>query len=202
MTSRHMIGILVMTTLALSACSVQRSNHAARAQRDLVGISKAQLFRCAGLPDRQEKVGDDEFLPFDNDLLTSGGITIPIIGGGVNFFDSKYCHATAVLRQGRLQALHFAGNASSPLAELDQCGYIIDTCIERLDRVRKDNGEHISAADLDRFTVAAEPEPRQGGKAEAETATPAQADAADKPDQTASAAAKPRRARGRPSPGR
>lgn len=197
MGSQRSVGILLLVAAALAGCSVQRSNHAQRAQTDLVGLSKAQLFRCAGLPDRQERVGDDEFLAYDNDLLTSGGITIPIIGGGVNFFDSKYCHATVVMRQGRLQALHYAGNASSPLAELDQCGYIIDTCIEHLDRVRADSGRPVSAAELDQF--AGTP-PEAPARADAVAPEPKVAEApAEKP---ASAAATPRRARGRPSPGR
>lgn len=196
MGSHRSVGILLLVAAALGSslagCAVQRSNHAARAQDDLVGLSKAQLFRCAGLPDRQERVGDDEFLTYDNDLLTSGGVTMPIVGGGVNFFDSKYCHATVVMRHGRLQALHYAGNASSPLAQLDQCGYIVDTCIEHLDRVRADAGRPVGAAELDQFAdataPAAKPEP-----------TVAAAPADEKP---ASAAATPRRARGRPSPGR
>ena len=100
----------------------------------MVGLSKADLYRCAGLPDKQERIGDDEFLTYQNDLLTSGGIQLPIIGGGVNFFDSKYCHATFTLRGSQITELNYAGNAASTFAPLDQCGYIVDACIERLDK--------------------------------------------------------------------
>ncbi len=117
-----------------AGCAVERSNHAERAQSQMIGMSKAELYRCAGLPDQQERVGDTEFLTYKNDLLTSGGITMPIIGGGVNFFDSKYCHATFLLRDQAISELTFAGNAASMLAPLDQCGYIVDACIERLDK--------------------------------------------------------------------
>ena len=125
-------------TLSLTAlcagCAVERSNHAERAQSQMLGMSKAELYRCAGLPDQQERVGDTEFLTYKNDLLTSGGITMPIIGGGVNFFDSKYCHATFLLHDSKITELTFAGNAASTFAPLDQCGYIIDACIERMDK--------------------------------------------------------------------
>ena len=186
MASRHALGTLVAAALAVSGCAVERSNHADRARSDLIGISKAELFRCAGLPDDTQKVGDDEFLTYRNDLLTSGGITMPIIGGGVNFFDSKYCHATFVIRNGRAQALHYAGNASSPMAELDQCGYIVDTCIEHLDHVRAEAGRPVTAAEL------GAPPPETQTSATPETA----------PDQTAqkpaTAAAKRRHLRAAP----
>ena len=126
---------IVAALVALCAgCAVQRSNHAERAQTAMVGWSKADLYRCAGLPDKQERVGEEEFLTYQNDLLTSGGVTLPIIGGGVNFFDSKYCHATFTLRGAKIAELNFAGNTASTFAPLDQCGYIVEACIARLDR--------------------------------------------------------------------
>ena len=75
--------------------------------------------------------------PYQNDLLTSGGVTLPIVGGGVNFFDSKYCHATFVLKNAKITDLRYAGNAASTFAPFDQCGYIVDACIERLDKARE-----------------------------------------------------------------
>jgi hypothetical protein len=130
--------IAVATAALCVGCAIQRSNHAERAQTDMLGLSKADLYRCAGLPDKQERIDDEEFLTYQNDLLTSGGLTMPIIGGGLNFFDSKYCHATFVLKNSKITALTYAGNAASTLAPLDQCGYMIDACIERLDRARED----------------------------------------------------------------
>lgn len=194
MVSPRGVGIALAVALtgmgSLGGCAVGRSDNARRAQTDLVGLSKPELFRCAGLPDQQETVGNEEFITYRNDLLTSGGVTIPIIGGGVNFFDSKYCHATFVLRNGRTQALHYAGNASSPFAELDQCGYVVNTCIERLDHVRKEAGRPVGAAELS--SAPAESDAAAAAPAGNQTSA---APAADKP---ASAAATPRRVRGRP----
>jgi hypothetical protein len=129
----HRSACAVALAALCAGCAVERSNHAERAQTALVGLSKAELYRCAGLPDAQERVGDAEFLTYRNDLLTSGGITLPIIGGGVNFFDSKYCHATFTVKDSTVAELNFAGNPASTFAKLDQCGYIIDACIARLD---------------------------------------------------------------------
>ncbi|MBV8169403.1 MAG: hypothetical protein JO021_21590 [Alphaproteobacteria bacterium] len=190
MASCRAVGTLVVAALAVSGCAVERSNHADRARTDLVGISKAELFSCAGLPDDTQKVGDDEFVTYRNDLLTSGGITMPIIGGGVNFFDSKYCHATFVIRNGRAQALHYAGNASSLGAELDQCGYIIDTCIEHLDHVRKEAGRPVTAAELG----APPPETQSSAAPEKPTGQTAE----KPPEQKSNAAAKRRHLRAAP----
>jgi hypothetical protein len=129
---------LALLVVGLGAgCSVARSNHAERAQTALVGLPKADLSCCAGLPDQQERLGDVEYLTYKNDLLTSGGITLPLIGGGVNFFDSKYCHATFLLKDAKVSALHYAGNAASMLAPLDQCGYIVDACMEHIEQPRE-----------------------------------------------------------------
>jgi hypothetical protein len=125
--------LVVLTLVALcGGCSIPRSNHARDAQTMLVGLPRADLYRCAGLPDHSTALGDVEFLTYNNDLLTSGGITIPIIGGGVNFFDSKYCHATFVLKDDKVGELHYSGNAASALAPLDQCGYIVEACVWHL----------------------------------------------------------------------
>ncbi len=199
MASCRAVGTLVGVALAVSGCAVERSNHADRARTDLVGISKAELFRCAGLPDDTTKVGDEEFITYRNDLLTSGGVTIPIIGGGINFFDSKYCHATFVMRNGRAEALHYAGNASSPMAELDQCGYIIDTCIEHLDHVRQQAGHPVSAAELGAAPAAEE---RQSGAAprtaDQAAEKPPEKTAEKSPEKPLSAAAKRRHLRAAP----
>lgn len=121
-------------TLALlvfcTGCSVVRSNEAEEAQHLLIGMTKPELFSCAGLPDRSIAVGTTEYLTYFNDLLTSGGLTMPIIGGGINFFDSKYCHATVTLIDSKVSSIHYSGNPSSTLAPLDQCDYIVAACVE------------------------------------------------------------------------
>ena len=128
--------VMLALLCASAGCSVERSHHAEQAQTTLIGLPKSELYRCAGLPDKHETLGNTEYLTYYNDLLTSGGLTAPIIGGGINFFDSKYCHATFLLRGGKIAELHYAGNASSTFAPLDQCGYIIDACMAHVDQPR------------------------------------------------------------------
>lgn len=130
--------ILTLGLLGLCAgCSVIRSNDAEEAQHLLIGMTKPDLFSCAGLPDRTTTLGATEYLTYFNDLLTSGGLTMPIIGGGINFFDSKYCHATVTLTDSKVSSIHYSGNPSSTLAPLDQCDYIVAACVEAVKHPEK-----------------------------------------------------------------
>ena len=76
------------------------------------------------------------------------------------------------------------------MAELDQCGYIVDTCIEHLDHVRAEAGRPVTAAEL------GAPPPETVASAKPETAPDQTAETS--PEKPASAAAKRRRVRGAP----
>ena len=55
---------VVILAIIITGCTVQRAGLAARAQKELVGMTKKDLLSCAGGPIRQERVDDLEFLAY------------------------------------------------------------------------------------------------------------------------------------------
>src|SRR3954470_19221934 len=57
-------GIVLGAVLVLTGCANPRSEAAARAGTELVGMPKEMLYSCAGVPDRTQLVGDAERLTY------------------------------------------------------------------------------------------------------------------------------------------
>ena len=58
------LGIVLGAVLVLAGCANPRSEAAARAGTELVGIPKEMLYSCAGVPDREQQVGDRERITY------------------------------------------------------------------------------------------------------------------------------------------
>ena len=58
------MGIVLGAVLVLAGCANPRSEAAARAGTELVGIPKEMLYSCAGVPDREQQVGDRERITY------------------------------------------------------------------------------------------------------------------------------------------
>ena len=58
------VGVVLGAALVLAGCANPRSEAAARAGTELVGMPKEMLYSCAGVPDRAQQVGDRERLTY------------------------------------------------------------------------------------------------------------------------------------------
>ncbi|MGZ6237744.1 MAG: hypothetical protein ACXWMJ_10560, partial [Syntrophales bacterium] len=81
---RKVVLVAVVLIISFVGCAIYRSNLATRAQTELVGMTKKQLFSCAGVPSRQEQVDDLEFLTYKH-----------------------YCEATFILKDGIVQKINY-----------------------------------------------------------------------------------------------
>ncbi len=74
---------VLLVLVGLSGCAFQRAKMASRAQSELVGMSKKDLLSCPGVPLRQARVDDLEFLTYasggDNVGAVLGMLTSPSI---------------------------------------------------------------------------------------------------------------------------
>ena len=114
------------------------------AQTALIGMSKATLLSCAGVPERQATVDNREFFTYRSSRIVSypsapplgyyGGWGWPHYGYGygwpsygyeVNSFD---CEATFSLRNGVVERVVYGG-ASGGSARLGQCYAIVQNCM-------------------------------------------------------------------------
>lgn len=128
------LGVVLGAVLVLTGCANPRSEAAARAGTELIGIPKDMLFSCAGVPDRVEQAGDRERVIYvRNSTLThvevdNDGIVI----GGRRLFRPRttvhrqnfQCEAIFTLYDGMVEQLDY-----SPGRDLELCGTIVETCV-------------------------------------------------------------------------
>lgn len=127
----------------LVACANPAADQALYAQTALVGLPKATLLSCAGVPDRQAAVDNQEFYTYRSGRITSyptsslgvwGGHWGPGFGYGAGFpqYDvdirSTTCEATFTLRNGTVERLVYGG-APGGGSTLGQCWYVVQNCL-------------------------------------------------------------------------
>ena len=114
---------------------------ARRAQTQLVGLPKAKLLSCAGVPSRQAVANGAEYYTYserpafvtDGEVASLGpdtvmgdgvglglGIGVPAFTGA----STQGCDATFVLRGGVVQQVTYPMGAS-----LEQCGALVSNCL-------------------------------------------------------------------------
>lgn len=109
---------LLLIAVLLSGCVFQRAEMASRAKSELIGMSKEDLLMCAGVPVKQEKIDDLEFLTY------SGG------GGDVGKILDYSCEATFILKDGIVKKINYQGRTGGPLTKDEQCAFIIENCLK------------------------------------------------------------------------
>ena len=122
----------LLAALGLSACaSHQRANVAARAQTEMIGMSKKDLYQCAGVPVRQEQVDDLEFLTYagGGDSTTAAIATSRTTA--VSKTARRSCEATFVLKDGVVQKVNYQGRTGGLLSKGEQCAFIVDNCVHQ-----------------------------------------------------------------------
>lgn len=118
-----------MLTLA-SACSISRDHTADKAEAQLIGLTRAELYRCAGLPHREAAVDGVEFATYDNQISSSNALTLPFIGGGLTQGSSNYCRTTFTIANGSVTSVNYAGDTGPFYAAHEQCAYTVQACLK------------------------------------------------------------------------
>ena len=124
---------LVVLTLAMSACSIERNRTAEQAEAKLIGLTRAELYRCAGLPHRSEVIDGVEIATYDNQLTTSNALTLPFIGGGLTQGTNNYCRTTVTIDRGAVRSVNYAGDTGPFYAEHEQCAFTVRACVKFVD---------------------------------------------------------------------
>ncbi len=130
----HKLILIVLCGLALCGCAVQqRAEVAGRAQTEMVGMSKKDLFLCAGVPVRQERVEDLEFLSYAGGGDNVGGAvamnTSSNTAVAVGRSNRRYCEATFVLKDNVVQKVNYQGRTGGVLTKGEQCAFIVENCV-------------------------------------------------------------------------
>ncbi len=133
----HRLAGLVLAG-ALTACASAASERAQLARQQLIGMPKAQLLSCAGVPDRSRQEANIEYFTYENEQVYGyGGSSVGVFGGSGHFgtgvsvplstrLQSEYCEATFTLVDGRVAELVYNSVRGSRFAD---CARIVDTCL-------------------------------------------------------------------------
>ena len=130
---RRFASLLPAVLLPICGCAYQDAQTATTAERTLIGISKADLDLCAGLPTKSERIDDStEMRSYERNESTNTGVnlTFPVIGGGMNIGNGGYCHATFKMVDGQVAALAYAGDTMVAGADGAICAPIVRTCVK------------------------------------------------------------------------
>lgn len=125
------IGLMV-AACALGGCAVQASRQAQLAETQLIGLSARQLDLCAGLPTKSVKLADGlEIRTYEYTPPATDGVnlTLPVVGGGVTLGGGGNCNAQFELRNGRVDAVRYAGETSVAGAPEARCAPIVAHCM-------------------------------------------------------------------------
>lgn len=134
MRARLPVLLIALAAAPLSGCAYHDSSVAETAQRSLIGMPVADLDMCAGLPTKSEQINPaTQVRSYERNESTNSGInlTFPVIGGGMNFGNGGYCHATFKLVNGEVTALSYAGDTLSAGLPDAVCAPIVRTCVQQ-----------------------------------------------------------------------
>ncbi len=126
--------LLVVIASLLTSCSLMRSQRAEEAQRTLLGMKKTDLYACAGVPNRTEKVDDKEFLTYEgggDQHGYAGGGGQNGLGGGSIAMKKRYCNANVMLGNGKVEKVSYSGRTGGYFTEGEQCAFILDPCLPK-----------------------------------------------------------------------
>jgi len=128
--------LVLILLLPLAGCAggkFHRANVAEKAKTALIGISKKDLFACAGVPARSQQVEDMEFFTYVGGGDGTGGavgVAGQPAGGAVIVTHRRYCEVTFVLRAGKVEKVNYVGRTGGWATSGEQCAFVVEPCLE------------------------------------------------------------------------
>jgi hypothetical protein len=123
------INVVLVAAVCLSCASQRRATVASRAQTELVGMAKKDLLMCAGVPIRQERVDDLEFLTYAGGGDSTAAVVATSQRTAVGKTAHRYCEATFVLKEGVVQQVNYQGRTGGLFTKGEQCAFIVENCV-------------------------------------------------------------------------
>jgi hypothetical protein len=126
---------LLVPPLLLAGCASDLDTAAARAPKELPGLTAAQLKLCAGEPAAKNREGGNEiwsyFRESSSSVTTDSGLGSTPTNRGITTFEyARYCDAAFTLRDGRVVAVALRGRTSTGRPTLEPCGALVQSCLK------------------------------------------------------------------------
>ena len=120
-TARHLTVLALAVTLASTGgptgCVFERMAIAEQAKKDLIGLTKKDLYLCAGVPVRATILEDLEILEY---------VTTKIYGSF-----SEDCTVFFTLQDGIVRSIRYSDPSGGLTTEGHQCAFVVRDCLSR-----------------------------------------------------------------------
>ncbi|WP_215755439.1 hypothetical protein [Acetobacter sp. P5B1] len=118
----------LLAAILLSACSSLPT----RAKHDLIGMGRADLIACAGVPDNREPLPDGEVLEWRQDQQVQGPLTIKTpLSFEMDLGGHGTCHMVARLKTGRVSQVEYTGPSATLAGPYAACRSLVLACEKR-----------------------------------------------------------------------
>lgn len=118
----------LLAAILLSACSSLPT----RAKHDLIGMGRADLIACAGVPDNRETLPDGEVLEWRQDQQVQGPLTIKTpLSLELDIGGHGTCHMVARLRAGVVSQVEYTGPSATLGGPYAACRSLVLACEKR-----------------------------------------------------------------------
>ena len=125
--------LLFLLPFVVAGCAIDRIDVAKQAQTDLVGKRKSFILSCAGEPSRMRTEGERTYLTYlriaqdDRQQFAASKQDNPALAQAMA--KRRYCEATFIIRNDRVEHLRYAGNSGGLVTQGEQCGFIVNSCV-------------------------------------------------------------------------
>ena len=126
--------VLIACIILPGCCGAfHRAEVATQAQTALIGMTKKELYLCAGVPARREIVEEYEFLTYlgggDSTGIGFGGLVSSGAALGTVSTQHRYCEVTFVLDNGNVQRVNYQGRTGGLITQGEQCSFVVENCL-------------------------------------------------------------------------
>ncbi len=101
----------------------------------MIGMSKKDLYLCAGVPVRQAQVEGLEFLTYvgggDSTGVAVGTSASPSVAVGAISTQRRYCEVTFVLDNDIVRKVNYQGRTGGWASQGEQCAFVVEKCVKR-----------------------------------------------------------------------
>jgi hypothetical protein len=151
---KHIVAIVLglAAVVSLGGCAVERSQNAATARQQMIGMSQEQVLSCMGIPSGKDRQGKTEVWAYNSGggtdttgaaygqssytgqaFATPYGATAYGSGTGSVFGSShtraRYCVVNVVFSRTKVIAVNYTGRTGNVLDPDEQCAYAVQSCL-------------------------------------------------------------------------
>jgi hypothetical protein len=128
--------VTAMALFSLTGCAnnkFQRAQVARTAQTQMIGMSRHDLLMCAGVPIREVKDGNTDFMAYSGGGDSTGvaaGVRNGAVGTAVVSSKHRYCEVTFALEEDKVVKVEYTGRTGGYATSGEQCAFVVANCVK------------------------------------------------------------------------